>query len=128
MQTQKISNEFINKYIQIFDSKREWSKGPGTWTKDSPSIYGLQKTINDKAEHKNLWDKLVAFDPIKSIENPDEKFRCAVNGSPTVELFKFLDALNNLRINKESYLTKDQKIKIINNLVLKAKSLTLPIF
>ncbi|MBN4083655.1 type II CRISPR RNA-guided endonuclease Cas9 [Mycoplasma sp. CSL10137] len=108
-------NDFVLEFINIYDSIREYAKGPGS--EHSYSEYGIYdykedgKTLYQK--YNNIWDKTIGKCSIFVNENR------APQQSPSVELYNLLSDLNNVRhtLANEWVLSKNDKRDIINNLI-----------
>lgn len=118
-----IDENFINKFITLFERHRHYSEGPGS--ENSPTKYGrFEKTyingelnlkwVGDNEERgKNLWDLLVG----KCTYYPDEVRN--YKKSPITEIFNLLNDLANIQIfnreqdQKPRYLTIEEKNKIL---------------
>ena len=100
-----ITDEFINSYLEIFESQRSFDEGPGGY-----SPYGGNQI--EKMLGKCTFEK--------------EEFR-ATKATYTFEYFKLLQNLNHIKIEKTTFnedgsknrekreLTQEEKIKIIEN-------------
>ncbi len=100
----KITEDFITKYINILQGRREYYQGPGKYieAKGNISPYGWK---NEVEWMENLFGRCTYF---------PEEIRMAKN-SYTAELFNLLNDLNNLTLKRESpeKLTKEEKEEII---------------
>lgn len=102
---EKITDEFVNKYINILEGKRFYYEGPG-----EGSPYGW---ANEKEWLQSLMGRCTYFpEEIRMIKN-----------SYSAELFNLLNDLNNLKINNNK-LTYEEKKGIIE-LFKKQKNITL---
>lgn len=120
-----INEEFINKFIELFERHRHYSEGPGS--KNSPTPYGrFEKNIvngqmtltwvgDNEERGKNLWDLLIGKCTYYPSENRNYK------KSPITELFNYLNDLANLKVfdrDKDSYaryLNLEEKKKILSS-------------
>lgn len=120
-----INEEFISKFIELFERHRHYSEGPGS--KNSPTPYGrFEKNIvngkmtltwvgDNEERGKNLWDLLIGKCTYYPTENRNYK------KSPITELFNYLNDLANLKIfNREKdsnawYLNLEEKKKILSS-------------
>ncbi|MFB1050138.1 type II CRISPR RNA-guided endonuclease Cas9 [Paraliobacillus sp. JSM ZJ581] len=106
----QITDEFINKYIELLETRREYFEGPG---KGSP--FGWDQDIHKWYE--NMIGKCSYF--------PDELR--AVKESYSAQLFNLLNDLNNLTISRDEdeKLSKQEKIDIVNQLFKKYQKVTM---
>lgn len=104
----KINTKFIEKYMEIYERKREYYIGPGN--EKSRTDYGIYTTRTDEEgnfiDEKNIFGKLIG----KCSVYPEE-YR-ASSASYTAQEFNLLNDLNNLKINNEK-LTEFQKKKLL---------------
>lgn len=104
----KINTKFIEKYMEIYERKREYYIGPGN--EKSRTDYGIYTTRTDEEgnfiDEKNIFGKLIG----KCSVYPEE-YR-ASSASYTAQEFNLLNDLNNLKINNEK-LTEFQKKEIV---------------
>ena len=108
----------IDNILDIYDSKREYYEGPGSYK--SPTPYGsYQLDENGNVVKINLIDKMRG----KCTYFPDELR--APKWSYSACLFNLLNDLNNLTIQGVK-ITKSQKQELISEYVNKGKSVTLP--
>lgn len=93
----KITEEFIETYLKIFENRREYYTGPG-----KPSPYGWE---DEKEWITGLFGKCTYF--------PEEIRAC--KRSYTSELFNLLNDLNNLTIKRaeNDKLTKEEKDELV---------------
>lgn len=108
-----ITDEFVEKYLDIFNRKRKYYEGPGNEL--SRTDYGIYTTEIDKETGKyrtdpNLFDKLIG----KCTVYPD--LRRAAGASYTAQEFNLLNDLNNLTINGRK-LEEDEKHTIVNTIL-----------
>lgn len=106
----EIDDEFIEKYLDLIEKRREYFEGPGFG-----SEYGWDQDI------KKWYEQMMG----KCSYYPNELR--AVKEAYSAQLFNLLNDLNNLvlaRPNNEK-LTKDEKENLVNNIFKKNKSVTL---
>lgn len=121
LEKQSIDKSFIDGYLEIFNSHRDFATGPGS--EKSPTKYGLYQEENGKVVCKgnNLWDitigKCTYLNELRGIKS-----------SPIAIVFNLLNDLNNIYFFNDS----NQKIKenvqrdILNSISNKlAKSISL---
>ncbi len=121
LETQEISKDFIDGYINIFSQVRDFATGPGS--KKSPTPYGLWFINNEgKLESKgeNLWDATIGKCTYYPTENRGLK------NSPMAEVFNLYNDLNNIYLynDKSLHLSKDVKkalFKEMNEGIVKGK-------
>lgn len=105
----KITSEFIDGYIKIFERKREYYIGPGN--EKSRTDYGVYTTSLDEngsfVTEQNLFDKLIG----KCSVYPEE--RRGAGASYTAQEFNVLNDLNNLIVNGRK-LSEEEKRNIVN--------------
>lgn len=115
----KITNDFIDIYLDIFNRKREYYIGPGN--EKSRTDYGVYTTQKneDGTYHTeaNLFDKLIG----KCSVYTDE--RRAAGASYTAQEFNLLNDLNNLTVEGRK-LTEEEKHRIID-IVKSSKSINM---
>ncbi len=103
-----VDEGFIEEYLNIFISKREYYDGPGN--EKSRTDYGKYTTnINEKGEYHtldNIFEKLIGKCSIYK-----EELR-ASSGSYTAEEYNVLNDLNNITVNGRK-LQENEKRKII---------------
>ena len=100
----KITDEFIDKFLEILTSKRKYYIGPGN--EQSRTDYGVYRT--DRPTLKNLFDILIG----KCSFYPDE-YRAA-KASYTAQEYNFLNDLNNLTLPTETKkLSTEQKKTLV---------------
>ena len=110
LQTQKefnpqITDEFINRYLEILTGKRKYYHGPGN--EKSRTDYGRYRTSGETLD--NIFGILIG----KCTFYPEE-FRAA-KASYTAQEFNLLNDLNNLTVPTETKkLSEEQKNQIIN--------------
>lgn len=108
----------IDDIIRIYDSKREYYEGPGSFK--SPTPYGsYQLDESGNVIKINLIDKMRG----KCTYFPNELR--APKWSYSACLFNLLNDLNNLTV-QGAKITESQKQELINEYVNKGKSVTLP--
>ena len=101
----QITDEFINRYLEILTGKRKYYHGPGN--EKSRTDYGRYRTNGETLD--NIFGILIG----KCTFYPDE-FRAA-KASYTAQEFNLLNDLNNLTVPTETKkLSKEQKNQIIN--------------
>ena len=101
----QITDEFINRYLEILTGKRKYYHGPGN--EKSRTDYGRYRTSGETLD--NIFGILIG----KCTFYPDE-FRAA-KASYTAQEFNLLNDLNNLTVPTETKkLSKEQKNQIIN--------------
>lgn len=104
----EITDEFIEKYIEILKSKREYYIGPGNEL--SRTNYGVYKTNGETK--KNLFDELRGKCSVYNGKNGmDEELR-ASGASYTAQYYNLLNDLCNIEVGGEK-LTKEQKEEVI---------------
>ena len=105
----EINDEFIEKYMDIFNRKREYYVGPGN--EYSRTDYGIYTTqLNEDGTYKtdeNLFEKLIGKCSVYS-----EELRASA-ASYTAQEFNVLNDLNNLIINGRK-LEEKEKYKIVD--------------
>lgn len=114
----EITNEFIESYIKLVETRREYYEGPGS--RKSPTPYG-QFFINDKGEleEETMINKMRG----KCTYFPEE-LRIA-KMSFTANLFNLLSGdLNKLQINGE-FLTYEDKKYLVEKFIKQGKNITL---
>ena len=100
----QINQEFIEQYLNILTSKRDYFTGPGN--EKSRTDYGVYRTNGEK------WDNIFEILIGKCSIYPEE-FRAA-RASYTAQEFNILNDLNNLKIkNDVGKLSTSEKIDII---------------
>lgn len=101
----QITDEFINRYLEILTGKRKYYHGPGN--EKSRTDYGRYRTSGETLD--NIFGILIG----KCTFYPEE-FRAA-KASYTAQEFNLLNDLNNLTVPTETKkLSKEQKNQIIN--------------
>ncbi|WP_088816271.1 MULTISPECIES: type II CRISPR RNA-guided endonuclease Cas9 [Listeria] len=102
----QITDDFINKFIEIMTSKREYFIGPGN--ENSRTDYGVYRTNGE------TWDNLFEILIGKCSVFPEETR--AARSSYVAQEFNLLNDLNNLKISglESGKLSKDHKHDIIN--------------
>ena len=101
----QITDEFVNRYLEILTGKRKYYHGPGN--EKSRTDYGRYRTSGETLD--NIFGILIG----KCTFYPDE-FRAA-KASYTAQEFNLLNDLNNLTVPTETKkLSKEQKNQIIN--------------
>ena len=101
----QITDEFINRYLEILTGKRKYYHGPGN--EKSRTDYGRYRTNGETLD--NIFGILIG----KCTFYPEE-FRAA-KASYTAQEFNLLNDLNNLTVPTETKkLSKEQKNQIIN--------------
>ncbi|GGH74210.1 CRISPR-associated endonuclease Cas9 [Compostibacillus humi] len=114
----KIDDTFIEQYIELVESRRQYYEGPGS--EKSPTPYG-RFFINEKGELEEV--SLINKMRGKCTYFPDE-LRIA-KMSFTADLFNLLsNDLNKIQINGE-YLTYEDKKFLVENYIKKGKNITL---
>lgn len=108
LSNQELSQENIQKILEIVSRRRKYDQGPGS--EKSPTPYGSYRVINDEIVKVNLIDMMRG----KCSVYPEELR--APKQSYTAELFNFLNDLNNLTINGEkiSIEEKQRVVKYVN--------------
>lgn len=106
----KVTNQFIEKYLELLSNRREYYDGPGYG-----SEYGWDQDI--KKWYENMMGKCSYF--------PDQLR--AVKESHSAQLFNLLNDLNNLTLNREenTKITQIEKEQIIDELFKENKSISL---
>lgn len=106
----KITEEFINEYINIFMSKRKYYEGPGT--ERDRTDYGIYRENND------TWDNLSKSLIGKCSIYGDEGEKRAPKLSYTAQEFNLLNDLNNLKLGEFGRrLSREEKEKIVKEVV-----------
>ena len=101
----QITDEFVNRYLEILTGKRKYYHGPGN--EKSRTDYGRYRTSGETLD--NIFGILIG----KCTFYPEE-FRAA-KASYTAQEFNLLNDLNNLTVPTETKkLSKEQKNQIIN--------------
>ena len=101
----QITDEFINRYLEILTGKRKYYHGPGN--EKSRTDYGRYRTSGETLD--NIFGILIG----KCTFYPEE-FRAA-KASYTAQEFNLLNDLNNLTVPTETKkLSEEQKNQIIN--------------
>lgn len=101
----QITDEFINRYLEILTGKRKYYHGPGN--EKSRTDYGRYRTSGETLD--NIFGILIG----KCTFYPEE-FRAA-KASYTAQKFNLLNDLNNLTVPTETKkLSEEQKNQIIN--------------
>ncbi|AOG60899.1 CRISPR-associated protein Cas9 [Spiroplasma helicoides] len=102
-----VDKDFCEKYLELFDRKRQYFDGPG-WTTSSKT----QKSKYGWKDEKEFFERLSGYDTY------DSKEKRAPKHSMTSYLFNILNDLNNLKIEGlSSGLTYEQKYEIINSVI-----------
>ncbi len=105
----ELNSEFVDKYMVIFNRKREYYIGPGN--EKSRTDYGVYTTkLGADGKYKtdkNIFEKLIG----KCSVYPEE-YRAA-GASYTAQEFNLLNDLNNLKINNRK-LSENEKIEIVD--------------
>ncbi len=116
LSNQGLSDELNEKIVEIISRRRNFSEGPGS--EKFPTPYGSYRYVykdgEQVLEHVNLIEVMKG----KCSIFPNEP-RIAKN-TFTACLFNLLNDLNNLKINRNTTITKEQKIEIIEKYI-KAK-------
>ncbi len=104
-----LTEEFVEKYIDIFSRKREYYVGPGN--KKSRTDYGIYTTRFDleKGEYfteKNIFEKLIGKCSVY------RDLTRAAGATYTAQEFNLLNDLNNIQVNARK-LTKEEKEIIV---------------
>ncbi len=106
---QELSDEFIGKYMDIFNRKRKYYEGPGN--EKSRTDYGKYTTRIDEngryITERNIFEKLIGKCSVYK-----DQLRAAA-ASYTAQEFNLLNDLNNLVINGRK-LDKDEKYAIVD--------------
>ena len=116
LQTQKefnpqITDEFINRYLEILTGKRKYYHGPGN--EKSRTDYGRYTTKKDSENEYITLDNIFGILIGKCTFYPEE-YRAA-KASYTAQEFNLLNDLNNLTVPTETKkLSEEQKNQIIN--------------
>jgi len=120
---EKIDEAFVNNYLEILTSRREYYEGPGS--QKSPTPYGRYFYDEDgELRYEGMIEKMRG----KGTYFKDQP-RMAKR-SYTAELFNVLNELNNVRYPDEETgemkaLTQEEKQQLINNYLKKNKRITL---
>lgn len=117
LSNQELSKEFNDKIIEIVKRRRKYYEGPGSF--NSPTPYG-RFILNEhgQVEVIDLIEKMRGHCSVYPEELRAPKL------APTVELFNFLNDLNNLTIinfDGEEKLTENQKRTIVNEYIVNGK-------
>ena len=113
----EINGEFIEKYIDLVQKRRAYYEGPGS--KKSPTIYGRYFIKNGKLVEMSMIEKMRG----KCTYFPDQPRIAKM--SFTAELYDLLNGdLNKLQIEGE-YLTEEDKIYIVEEIVKKGQNVTI---
>ncbi|WP_075980022.1 type II CRISPR RNA-guided endonuclease Cas9 [Bacillus massilinigeriensis] len=114
----EITEDFINRYINLIEKRREYYEGPGS--PKSPTKYGSYSIDKEgKLIYTSMIDKMRG----KCTYFPEEPRVAKM--SFTADLFNLLSGdLNKLQINGE-YLTYDDKYYLVEQFIKKGKNLTL---
>lgn len=113
----KITDEFIEKYISLLKTKREYYIGPGN--DKSRTNYGVYKTSGETK--LNLFDELREKCSIYNGKNGmDEELR-ASGASYTVQYYNLLNDLCNIKIDGRK-LTREEKLEIIDEIKKSSKA------
>lgn len=115
-----LNDNFVQKYLDIFESKRKYYEGPGN--EQSRTDYGKYTTEIDSETgeyitEENIFEKLIG----KCSVYPDEIRASAA--SYTAQEFNLLNDLNNFTVNGNK-LSREQKEEIID-LVLSNKTVNI---
>ncbi|WP_208651540.1 type II CRISPR RNA-guided endonuclease Cas9 [Ureibacillus thermophilus] len=114
---QEINDEFIEKYIDLVQRRRAYYEGPGS--EKSPTIYGRFFIKNGELQEMSMIEKMRG----KCSYFPEEPRIAKM--SFTAELFDLLNGdLNKLRVNGE-YLTEEDKVYIVEEIVKKGQKVTI---
>ena len=107
----QITDEFINRYLEILTGKRKYYHGPGN--EKSRTDYGRYTTKKDSEDEYITLDNIFGILIGKCTFYPEE-FRAA-KASYTAQEFNLLNDLNNLTVPTETKkLSEEQKNQIIN--------------
>ena len=113
----KITDSFINDYIELIKVKREYFVGPGN--EKSRTDYGRWTTKkDDKGNYiteNNIFEKLIGKSSFIFGNETEEKKLRASSASYTAQEFNILNDLNNIIIGGRK-LTKKEKLEIIEKL------------
>lgn len=106
----KLTDQFEEKYMQIFNRKRKYYEGPGN--EASRTDYGIYTTQIDEntgvyITENNLFDKLIGVCKITGEQR-------AAGASYTAQEFNALNDLNNLTVNGRK-LEQNEKEQILEN-------------
>lgn len=107
LEVQGVSDEYKEKLLTIFETRRHYSQGPGG--PNSPTKYGCYLSFG--ADPINLIDKMRGHCSIYP-----EELR-APRICPSAELYNFLNDLNNLRVN-DNYISIENKRDIFETYIL----------
>jgi CRISPR-associated protein, csn1 family len=106
----KITDEFINRYLEILTGKRKYYHGPGN--EKSRTDYGRYTTKKDSEDEYITLDNIFGILIGKCTFYPEE-YRAA-KASYTAQEFNLLNDLNNLTVPTETKkLSEEQKNQII---------------
>lgn len=107
----QITDEFINRYLEILTGKRKYYHGPGN--EKSRTDYGRYTTKKDSEDEYITLDNIFGILIGKCTFYPEE-YRAA-KASYTAQEFNLLNDLNNLTVPTETKkLIEEQKNQIIN--------------
>ena len=107
----QITDEFINRYLEILTGKRKYYHGPGN--EKSRTDYGRYTTKKDSEDEYITLDNIFGILIGKCTFYPEE-YRAA-KASCTAQEFNLLNDLNNLTVPTETKkLSEEQKNQIIN--------------
>ena len=107
----QITDEFINRYLEILTGKRKYYHGPGN--EKSRTDYGRYTTKKDSEDEYITLDNIFGILIGKCTFYPEE-YRAA-KASYTAQEFNLLNDLNNLTVPTETKkLSEEQKNQIIN--------------
>lgn len=107
----QITDEFINRYLEILTGKRKYYHGPGN--EKSRTDYGRYTTKKDSENEYITLDNIFGILIGKCTFYPEE-YRAA-KASYTAQEFNLLNDLNNLTVPTETKkLSEEQKNQIIN--------------
>ena len=107
----EITDEFIEKFIELLKTKREYYIGPGN--EKSRTNYGVYKTSGETK--LNLFDELRGKCSIYNGKNGMDSELRASGASYTVQYYNLLNDLCNIKVDGKK-LTKEEKIEILNEI------------
>ena len=113
LSNQDVPEAYKQKVIDLIKRRRHFSEGPGS--EKSPTPYG-RYFINDKNEIEFI-DLIEKMRGRCSVFNNELR---APKNAPSVELFNFLNDLNNMNVENKK-ITQNQKNLIINNFIINGK-------
>lgn len=121
LSNQGLGKELDDKIIDIIMRRRNFAEGPGS--EKFPTPYGSYRIDYENGKkiikHINLIEEMRGKCSI--FKNEPRIAKCTFEAC----LFNFLNDLNNLKINGETYITKEQKLEIIKNYIIPKGKITI---